>query len=179
MRESNPQRRVRNKKLKGLSTRIITDRNSSISAPNPASISDSRPHTDTPVHGDGGQNGEKFNTQDQTLNVELAKLMGWTDAKYVREDLRSEPPPLIDPQGNPRDYHEVPLFTSSLDAHRPVWAEIERRGLKTNYLDALAYLTDADIMLQELPSYEDWWLMMTATPLQHTRAAIAVLGGGK
>jgi len=127
---------------------------------------------------------------DRALDIELAKLMGWT--------VESEPDPI--PSGKLRRYYLVPPvqpedvclrcyrwteaeawqgspdFTSSRDPHVPVWQKIERRGLWVDYVTALGAI-NRDIPYNSISGAVRW--LLSFTPEQLTRAAIETLKGAK
>jgi len=116
----------------------------------------------------------KGNEMNRELDVELAKLTGWREiwgpTPIERDWFGISPDPSI------AEAVLIPRFTESLDAHVPVWREIERRGLWMEYVYFLDVKPDH---CYASPPANYAMQVLLATPEQHTRAEIAVLKGAK
>jgi len=129
---------------------------------------------------------------DRTLDIELARLWGCSTWYHEGYDAWA----LNDPSGGKLTGGKCvfecfclteedawlicsPHFTSSLDAHIPVWREIEKRGLIEPFVIRLA--TGEGIEPRSLWSKGDryhyiaWFQLICCRPEQLTRAAIATL----
>lgn len=95
--------------------------------------------------------------------------MGWSSDVAADCDRRIEGWPLgcVDP---------VPTYSADLNACAEVEAEIARRGLQTEYVDTLLYLTER---ATQFPPFDHAHLfaLATATPEQRCRAALAAVRG--
>ena len=106
----------------------------------------------------------------RALDAKLAEAMGWTDVAVESARYATGLPP----EEPCRGYAHVPAYSTDVSALEPVYEEIERRGLGTEFTAELSLL-----IWPELPDsvrYDGYaWGILRATPEQHARAALSVL----
>jgi hypothetical protein len=119
-----------------------------------------------------------------SLDTRIAHALGWrliNADEPTLNDVNGDPveggPTWVDQSGawrawawafHPsRDGATIPLLL----------AEVERRGLIDDYVEHLIVLVNTtDLLLDQWPRFTDIFKLMTATPEQHCRAFLAVIG---
>lgn len=102
------------------------------------------------------------------INRKCAELAGWTKCS---QGCWKDPSGMHNPPGS-HSYANMPDFTASLDACRKwLWPAIETKRLKIAYMRTLM----AEVEIENPLSWADNFAIMTAPPLAHVRAFIAVM----